>query len=173
MAHGTEMVLLTTMLLVTFKAALAEVFTVGGESGWVLPVQANAIGNNYTTWAESYNFKVGDSLFFKYNKDSHSVLQVSGTAFADCTTSDPIESWKDGNTTVALTTEGRMWFICGAPGHCEQGQKFKITVASAAPDSGVPTPPTSPPSGAGDSLLRSSKLVVIIGSIIAGASYFL
>ncbi|KAG6558167.1 hypothetical protein Mapa_000350 [Marchantia paleacea] len=174
MAYGAEMILLTAILLVSFKSSIAEEFIVGGDSGWVLPVQANAIGNNYTTWADSYNFTVGDSLVFTYNKESHSVLQVSGTAFADCTTSDPIKSWKDGNTTVSLTTEGRMWFICGTPGHCLSGQKFKITVlASAAPASGgeaIPPAP-APSSAAGNVLFRPSKTAVIIGSILAGTSY--
>ncbi|KAG6545318.1 hypothetical protein Mapa_013167 [Marchantia paleacea] len=160
MAYSAEMVFLTSILLIIFSSAIAKEFIVGGESGWVLPAQANAIDNNYTTWAESYTFTVGDSLVFNYKNESHSVLQVSGTAFADCTTSDPIKSWKDGNTTVPLTTDGRMWFICGTPGHCSSGQKFKITVLAASD------------SAAGYALLKSSQTAVIIGSVIAGASYF-
>ncbi|KAG6545316.1 hypothetical protein Mapa_013165 [Marchantia paleacea] len=174
MAQRVGMVVLTAMLLVTIKGAMAMEFIVGGDSGWVLPAQANAIGNDYAVWAESNKFMVGDTLVFKYNKESHSVLQVNGTAFADCITADPLMAWKDGNTIVTLENEGRMWFICGAPGHCADGQKFKITVLpSAASGSGAPaTPPASPPdSGAGYTLLRSSKTVLIVGSIIVGAFF--
>ncbi|KAG6545315.1 hypothetical protein Mapa_013164 [Marchantia paleacea] len=177
MAQNALILILITVLLVSFRAAIAEEYIVGGENGWVLPIQANDIGNNYTTWADSFNFKVGDSLVFKYKKESHSVLQVNGTAFADCITSDPLGAWKDGNTSIVLKEAGRMWFICGAPGHCEQGQKFKVTVlACALPvlDGQTEIPPASAPQpGAGNGIYRSAKSATIIGSIVAGAFYLL
>ncbi|KAE8656638.1 Endomembrane protein 70 protein family [Hibiscus syriacus] len=52
-------------------------------------------------WAENSRFRIGDSL-----------------------------EYKDGNTKVKLDKSGPFYFISGAQGHCEQGQKLHVIVMS-------------------------------------------
>mgnify|MGYP000391436816 FL=1 len=42
------------------ERASVSVFNVGGTAGWTLPTPANNI--NYTTWANSHTFVIGDIL---------------------------------------------------------------------------------------------------------------
>lgn len=88
---------------------------------------------------------------------------VNQNAYTNCATSNPIQSYSGGKTTIALNTTGSMYFLCPTSNHCSQGQKLAITVAAssggATPPSsgspGSPPPPSSskasppPPSGSG------------------------
>ncbi|BBN08933.1 hypothetical protein MPTK1_4g15680 [Marchantia polymorpha subsp. ruderalis] len=162
MGQTAAIVSLTVVFLVTFRAAIAEECIVGDESRWVLANRANAIGNNYTTGADSVIFKVGDYVEFKYKKENHSVLQMNGPAIPDCITSDHPGSWKDSSTSIELNTNRTVWIICRAPGHCEHGQKFRVTVlASSLPvsDGQTQIPRASGPQpGAGKGNIEVLKL---------------
>lgn len=67
---------------------------------------------------------------FKYNSEKDSVLQVTKEAYHSCNTSNPVAEYKDGNTKVELDRSGPFYFISGAKGHCEQGQKMIVVVLS-------------------------------------------
>jgi hypothetical protein len=67
---------------------------------------------------------------WKYDGQKDSVLQVTKEAYASCNTTSPIEEYKDGNTKVKLDRSGPFYFISGAEGHCEKGQKFVVVVLS-------------------------------------------
>uniref|UniRef100_A0A7N0TJJ9 Phytocyanin domain-containing protein n=1 Tax=Kalanchoe fedtschenkoi TaxID=63787 RepID=A0A7N0TJJ9_KALFE len=63
----------------------------------------------------------------------------------------------DGNTTVNLTPSGPYYFISGARGQCEKGQKLQVIVLSTkhvrpATASPAPSPVGGPPTGHGDRL---------------------
>ncbi|XVF35569.1 hypothetical protein REPUB_Repub18cG0157200 [Reevesia pubescens] len=64
-----------------------------------------------------------------FSKDS--VLQVSKKDYETCNTSSPIAAYKDGNTKVKLEKSGAYFFISGAEGHCQKGQKLIVVVMSA------------------------------------------
>ncbi|MBA0783497.1 hypothetical protein Gotri_001202 [Gossypium trilobum] len=69
-------------------------FRVGGEGGWTKPT-----GNEpetYNEWASRNRFHVGDSLYFRYSNDS--VLVVNHTSYTNCSVSNPILKFKDGDT---------------------------------------------------------------------------
>ena len=57
-------------------------------------------------------------------------MQVNKEDYANCNSSNPIEQYNDGNTKVKLDRPGPFYFISGAKGHCEQGQKLIVVVMS-------------------------------------------
>jgi hypothetical protein len=67
---------------------------------------------------------------WKYDGEKDSVLQVRKEDYVNCNTSNPIEEHKDGNTKVKLDRAGAFYFISGAKGHCEKGQKLVVVVLS-------------------------------------------
>jgi hypothetical protein len=67
---------------------------------------------------------------WKYDGGKDSVLQVNKEDYANCNISNPIEEYKDGNTKVKLDRSGPFYFISGAKGHCEKGQKLTVVVIS-------------------------------------------
>ncbi|MCO5547680.1 hypothetical protein L7F22_001131 [Adiantum nelumboides] len=107
---------------------------VGGSPGWSLPSMANV---NYTIWASQQKFVVGDSLYFNYSSQYHNVLQVTEANYDACNASQPIRMWDDGATVIPLNMTGTFYYICGIPGHCEQGQKVAVTVGTGSATSGA------------------------------------
>lgn len=67
---------------------------------------------------------------WKYDGGKDSVLQVNKEDYANCNTSNPIQEYNDGNTKVKLDHPGPFYFISGAKGHCEKGQKVVVVVMS-------------------------------------------
>ncbi|XP_038695387.1 blue copper protein 1a-like [Tripterygium wilfordii] len=109
------------------STTLAKEFIVGDEVGWIK-------GYNYNTWAKNKDFRVGDTLVFKYLAGSHNVWKVNGsTEFKDCKTPPPPnKALTTGNDIITLATSGVKWYICGFPEHCEYGQKLAIFVRPQA-----------------------------------------
>ncbi|KAL7609513.1 hypothetical protein Lser_V15G11278 [Lactuca serriola] len=125
----------TTMLI---ELALAVDHSVGASSGgW-------DTSTDLGSWASLETFTVGDNLVFSYTPN-HNVLEVSKDDYDSCSTSSPISSNSLAPTTIALSDEGSRYFICGTPGHCDQGMKVEIkTVAAASPAPPTATTPSSP-----------------------------
>ncbi|XP_050379829.1 uclacyanin 1-like [Argentina anserina] len=118
-------------------AGSGVVHRVGGPEGWVVPV-------NYNQWSASKEFHVGDSLLFSYLKSYHNVMEVTEQAFKSCNSSSPIATYDSGSDTIMLTRPGRYYFLCGAPNHCDGGQKVQIVVSLPKPDSPVSSPRPTP-----------------------------
>ncbi|KAL1190661.1 Mavicyanin [Cardamine amara subsp. amara] len=119
------------------------VHKVGDSGGWTM------MGVNYEAWASSRTFQVGDSLVFNYNNEYHDVTEVTRNDFELCEPSKPLTRYQTGFDTISLTKPGLYHFICGAPGHCDVGQKLQIHVlpASLGPVAApVPGPVRSPSS---------------------------
>ncbi|CAN6233365.1 unnamed protein product [Urochloa humidicola] len=133
---------LLLLVATCFSTASATSYTVGDGSGWTT-------GVDYTSWAASKNFKVGDSLVFNYAKGLHTVVEVSAAEYMACTASNPLGSDSSGATTVPLKTPGTHYFVCSITGHCGAGMKLAVTVGgSSSPASPTPrTSPTTPTTG--------------------------
>ncbi|KAF8779877.1 hypothetical protein HU200_002144 [Digitaria exilis] len=131
---------LAALLLVAWSStAAATSYTVGSGSGWTT-------GVDYTSWAASKNFKVGDSLVFNYAKGLHTVVEVSAADYMACTAANPLGSDSSGATNVPLKTPGTHYFICSITGHCAAGMKLAVTVGgSNSPASPTPTTPRTTP----------------------------
>ncbi|KAF8028974.1 hypothetical protein BT93_E1597 [Corymbia citriodora subsp. variegata] len=130
---------LAPALLVLLLAIPATVHgashTVGDSSGWNQ-------GVDYSTWAASQTFNVGDTLVFTYS-GTHSVQQVSKDDYDNCNTGNAIKSYSGGSSTVTLSTAGPMYFICPTAGHCQSGMKLAVTFGSSSTTPGSPPSPSS------------------------------
>ncbi|KAI5056376.1 hypothetical protein GOP47_0028194 [Adiantum capillus-veneris] len=102
---------------------------VGGSPGWSLPSRSNV---NYTEWASTQSFVVGDTLYFNYSSQYHNVVQVTKANYNACISTNPIEEWQDGATVITLNMTGTFYYICGVPGHCDQGQKVAVAVMGSS-----------------------------------------
>ncbi|XP_017696182.2 blue copper protein-like [Phoenix dactylifera] len=132
---------LVTLASVGFSSG--AVYTVGDKAGWTI------IGNvNYTAWASTKNFHVGDIILFVYNKNFHNVMEVNKEDFKACNAGSPLTTHTSGNDSFTIKRRGHHFFLCGVPGHCGLGQKVDIRVpklASSAAPSGAPA--TAPSTG--------------------------
>ncbi|KAK9086739.1 hypothetical protein Syun_029133 [Stephania yunnanensis] len=94
-------------------------------------------------------------IVFEYNAHSHNVMQVNPSDFKSCnSTAPPLAVYTSGNDVVTFKMAGNYYFICGAPGHCEAGQKVEIKV--------VPSSPSSSMSGASRPALSPSALSPVV-----------
>ncbi|KAI4322957.1 hypothetical protein L6164_022602 [Bauhinia variegata] len=121
----------------------ARKFYVGNKDGWVLnPSQ------DYNTWAGKSRFLISDTLVFKYNKGSDSVLEVSKDDYEKCNTKNPIKKFDDGNSEFTFDRSGPFYFISGKDGNCGKGQKLIVVVLSTKQQTPpkAPSPGSQPPS---------------------------
>nr|XP_033510603.1 early nodulin-like protein 1 [Nicotiana tomentosiformis] len=113
-------------LLLSFSEARDHL--VGGKTdSWKIP---SSESDSLNRWAEKSRFLIGDSLVWKYDGKKDSVLQVNKRDYVTCNSSSPIAVHNDGNTKIELTNSGAYYFISGAKGHCEQGQKLIVVTLS-------------------------------------------
>ncbi|KAI3939224.1 hypothetical protein MKX01_002092 [Papaver californicum] len=147
-----SMSLVFVSLIMFSSFSEAKDFMVGGKpNGWEIPSSIKSQPLNQ--WAQSSRFQLGDSLVWKYETGKDSVLQVTRENYLNCVLTKPIVEYKDGNNTrVELSKSGPYYFISGAQGRCEKGQKLIVVVMAprnAAPaPSPVDAPAVSPTSGA-------------------------
>ncbi|KAI4356620.1 hypothetical protein L6164_000629 [Bauhinia variegata] len=114
---------------------------VGGSVGWRLDA------GDYNFWASLQTFTVGDNLVFNYDS-SHGVDVVSEEDYKSCSSSNPMNSFNGGRTKIALSSPGKMYFICPTAGHCSAGMKLAINVVAAASNNpGGGDPSTTTPAG--------------------------
>ncbi|XP_010249435.2 PREDICTED: early nodulin-like protein 1 [Nelumbo nucifera] len=95
----------------------------------------------YNEWASKNRFQIGDAIRFKYKKDS--VMAVSDSDYKRCNSTYPIFFSNNGNTLYRLDHSGLFYFISGASGHCERGQKMIIKVMSPEDSEGRDEPNSS------------------------------
>ncbi|KAK6918663.1 Phytocyanin domain, partial [Dillenia turbinata] len=99
---------------------------------------------DYTKWANSETFALGDTLLFSYG-GTHGVDVVSQTDYTNCNAGNALQSYSDGNTIITLNSTGPVYFMCPTFGHCGQGMKLAVTVGASATPPGSNSPPPPPP----------------------------
>ncbi|KAE9585183.1 putative cupredoxin [Lupinus albus] len=135
-----------TFFLVLFtllSSSQAYKFYVGGKDGWVLNPSVD-----YSQWSGRNRFQVSDSLVFKYNKGSNSVLEVNKDDYEKCNKEKPIKKFENGDTEFQIERSGPYYFISGKNDNCEKGQKLTVVVLavrSPPPKSPLHSPPNAPP----------------------------
>ncbi|XP_052190013.1 mavicyanin-like [Diospyros lotus] len=131
---AAPMLLFLLLLALTSNSSAAAAsfhFQVGGTRGWAVPPPNDT--RIYNDWASDNRFRVGDTIHFRYRKDS--VMEVSEEEYKKCNSTRPILFSNTGDTVVKLDRQGPFYFISGAAGHCQKGQKMIVKVMSS-PDSG-------------------------------------
>ncbi|KAG6793827.1 hypothetical protein POTOM_003051 [Populus tomentosa] len=121
------------------SSAASNSFDVGGKDGWVTNPS-----ESYNHWAERNRFQVNDSLVFKYNKGSDSVLLVTKDDYNSCKTKKPLKTMGSGSSVFQLDKSGPYFFISGNEDNCRKGQKLTVVVLSGKPKQ-APTPVSQPP----------------------------
>ncbi|OIW09298.1 hypothetical protein TanjilG_01269 [Lupinus angustifolius] len=144
MAGSSITCLLLLFLLFGLSASSKEILIGGKVDAWKIPSSSSDFLNQ---WAERSRFQVGDRLVWKYEGGKDSVLRVGREDYANCSTSNPIKEYNDGNTKVKLDHPGPFYFISGAKGHCEKGQKLIVMVITPrGTNTGISIAPSPAPS---------------------------
>ncbi|XP_043704219.1 lamin-like protein [Telopea speciosissima] len=133
-ASPRVVVTVTVALLFLMISGVSSVrYIVGKDLGWTTNV-------NYTVWAENKHFYVGDWLFFVYDRNMMSVLEVNKTAYDQCIETDPIHNWTTGHgRDVAPLNETKQYYFISGKGFCFGGMKLSVLVENPPP------PPTASP----------------------------
>ncbi|KAK6913036.1 Phytocyanin domain, partial [Dillenia turbinata] len=121
------LLLFTTLFYLQCFHISAYEFEVGGSKGWLVPPSNGSIF--YNDWASHNRFSVGDTIRFRYRKDS--VMEVSESEYKKCNSTQPLFFSNTGNTVFQLDHSGPFYFISGVSGHCERGQKMIIKVLTS------------------------------------------
>ncbi|KAK4801530.1 hypothetical protein SAY86_022017 [Trapa natans] len=151
------------VLLIATATAYSN-YTVGGDSGWFFNVTTNTSSANFSSWAASNTFSLGDFLIFNTNTNQTVVLTYNLTTYKACNTDDASDAdtfhYDSGNSVFAkkisipvpLTNEGLNYFFSDIDGgvQCLNGMQFAIDVkygAGLPPSLNQPPPPpyVSPP----------------------------
>ncbi|CAL0333071.1 unnamed protein product [Lupinus luteus] len=144
MAASSVSCLLLLFLISGLSAASKEILVGGKVDAWKIPSSSSDFLNQ---WAQRSRFQVGDHLVWKYEGGKDSVLRVGREDYANCSTSNPIKVYNDGNTKVKLDHPGPFYFISGAKGHCEKGQKLIVVVMTPrGTNTGISNAPSPAPS---------------------------
>lgn len=159
---------LTVISLVfgTASAASYTNHTVGPPpAGWFFNATTNTSSTNYSTWAATQTFNLGDFLIFNTNTNQTVVQTYNSTTYNNCTTdySDDNDTliFNSGATdfgqpltiSIPLTKVGPIYFFSDAGGdgvQCLHGMRFDIKVGQGLglpPSLNQPPPPlyTPPP----------------------------
>ncbi|KAL1221591.1 Early nodulin-like protein 5 [Cardamine amara subsp. amara] len=131
-----------------FSCVSSTEFEVGGEDGWIVP-KTKIHGDMFNQWASQNRFKVGDTVRFKYAKDS--VLVVSEEEYKKCKATKPQLYSNNEDTVFKLDRPGLFYFISGVSGHCEKGQKMIIKVMETESSTESSPPPSSSSSSSSSS----------------------
>ncbi|KAK8913586.1 Early nodulin-like protein 1 [Platanthera zijinensis] len=134
MAAGELLLLLLSLLSLSTLPAHSTEFAVAGDGNWTIPSSKDS--EFYNKWAAANRFQVGDTIHFKYKKDS--VMVVSEKDYNKCSSIHPIFFSNTGKTEFALEKPGLFYFISGVDGHCERGEKMIIKVMAGPVSPGGP-----------------------------------
>ncbi|KAI9121378.1 hypothetical protein K1719_008411 [Acacia pycnantha] len=147
-------------VLVMLPEASGTRFTVGGNMGWSPNV-------NYTNWVKGKHFYNGDWLFFVYDRNQQSVLEVNKTNYETCNTDHPLHNYTTGaGRDVAPLNVTRDYYFVSGNGFCFGGMKIHVHVEK------VPPPPQASPIKAASSTLSSSGHVLVLPVVFAiGAAW--
>ncbi|KAK4477593.1 hypothetical protein RD792_016829 [Penstemon davidsonii] len=123
---GFPAVVVAAVLLMLSAELVPEVaamrFIAGGNKGWTKNV-------NYKSWAKGKHFYLGDWIFFVYDRNKMSVLEVSRGDYERCIARRPLHNWSNGagRDVVPLNVTKTYYFISGN-GFCYKGMKLAIHV---------------------------------------------
>nr|GMC82805.1 cucumber peeling cupredoxin-like [Ipomoea batatas] len=152
--------------------------TVGDGAGWFFNVTTEKTSADYSTWAATQTFNLGDFLIFNTNTNQTVIQTYNETTYKSCTMDDPSddtytflggsnEFGKAVTVAVPLTIEGTQYYFSGADDglQCQNGMAFEIKVGHGL---GLPPslnqPPPPPYVDPASSPIESPPITVIDNS---------
>ncbi|KAL2500215.1 early nodulin-like protein 21 [Abeliophyllum distichum] len=156
----TTQIFLLMAILSSLHVSCFE-FQVGERPGWVVPPANDT--KLYNDWASKERFIVGDTIRFKYRKDS--VMEVTKSDYKNCNSTRPNFFSNTGNTIFTLDRSGFFYFISGATGHCRKGQQMIIRVMTQDQDSSAGGGSSSSSAGCRNIAVISYGVLFLIISI--------
>ncbi|XP_045805016.1 cucumber peeling cupredoxin-like [Trifolium pratense] len=153
--YPTILVLLFTTISAASAITGYQNHTVGGTAGWFFNSTTNTSATNYSSWASTQTFNLGDYLIFNTNSNQSVILTYNKTAYLNCTVDDSdndtsiYSGFPDGfnkplTISVPLTIVGLNYFFSDySEGlQCQQGLAFQIQVQRGI---GLPPSLNQPP----------------------------
>ncbi|XP_010514244.1 PREDICTED: early nodulin-20-like [Camelina sativa] len=116
---------------------MGRIYKVGDSKGW-------RVYNSYYyyKWSKNKQFRVGDTLYFEYNKDLSDVREISDDLeFKSCESNSTVAVYKTGHDLVKLTKPGVHYFVSLKTGLCQAGIKLRVTVQPSTEDVTLPDVP--------------------------------
>ncbi|XP_054782170.1 cucumber peeling cupredoxin-like [Prosopis cineraria] len=158
MVSPTTAAIVTVFVLFISAAAAATVYTnhtVGGANGWFFNATTNTSAANYSAWAASQTFNLGDYLIFNTNSNQTVIQTYNLTTYQNCTADESDNGtfvYNGGasrfgealDIAVPLTIEGPNYYFSDAGDgvQCQQGMAFEINVKHGQ---GLPPSLNQPP----------------------------
>ncbi|CAI9265103.1 unnamed protein product [Lactuca saligna] len=123
MASQKSLCFLVALFISFICSSQAVTLEVGDDDGWTLnPVE------DYNAWSGRLRFLVNDTLYFKYEDATDSVLVVDKDDYDNCNVDNAIEKLDGGESYFKLEQPGPHYFITGNKSNCDQGQKIIVAV---------------------------------------------
>ncbi|KAH0987102.1 hypothetical protein GBA52_014279 [Prunus armeniaca] len=85
-------------------------------------------------------------------------MQVTNEDYESCNPASPIAVYASGSDTITLERPDNFYFLCGAPGHCQAGQRVEILATLPTPDDSFTSPSPTPSASPADAMSPSSAL---------------
>ncbi|KAL3723326.1 hypothetical protein ACJRO7_035503 [Eucalyptus globulus] len=150
---------LTAALVLPEVAAVRYMVGAGLGNGWTQ-------GLNYTNWTRDKHFYNGDWLFFVYDRNQLSVLEVNETNYESCNSDHPLVNWTRGagRDVVPLNVTRPYYFVSGN-GFCFGGAKLAVKVENPPP------PPVASPEKSGSPASFYHGRVVLPAVFAVGAMW--
>nr|BAX01481.1 plantacyanin 2 [Toxicodendron vernicifluum] len=113
---ATVVLVVVGLLVLRCEMVQAEIYVVGGASGWTYGVQ---------TWPYLKKFRAGDTLAFNYSPKEHNVVYVTEKEYDNCNPSYNSEVYDSGKDKITIK-EGNNYFISGLKNQCAAGLKLAV-----------------------------------------------
>ncbi|XP_073109474.1 early nodulin-like protein 15 [Elaeis guineensis] len=156
---SSSSLLFLILLFINIGSEAREHLVGGNTKAWKVP---SSTSESLNQWAGATRFQVGDSLVWKYDGEKDSVLQVRREDYLSCNTSSPVAEHKDGTAVVKLHWSGPYYFISGAEGACEKGEKLIVVVMSERHALRRISPAPSPMEYDGPSIAPTSGALMVV-----------
>ncbi|KAL2335471.1 hypothetical protein Fmac_016684 [Flemingia macrophylla] len=143
-----------TLLLLLPEEASATKWNVGDSKFWNPNI-------NYTEWTKGKHFYIDDWLYFVYDRNQMSVLEVNKTDYESCNTNHPLVNWTRGaGRDVVPLNVTKTYYLVSGNGFCFSGMKVAVHVEK------LPPPPKASPIKSGASTLFSSTGQILLMPLV-------
>ncbi|KAI3811185.1 hypothetical protein L1987_20903 [Smallanthus sonchifolius] len=139
MGKSTLNMLLVIAIMVAsmgFHGSVAKEHIVGDGFGWNVPSSQSF----YHSWASHQTFEANDVLVFNFATGTHTVAQVSRTAYNACDGSNPISLHTTSPARITIDPNQEQFYICTVGSHCKSFQKLDIWVSTSTNNSSTMLP---------------------------------